>query len=166
MLDYPVLLLFPAALAYAAVMDILTMTIPNRISIALLAAFPLAAFLAGLSMHAALMHLAAFAVVLLFCMALFAFNLLGGGDGKLLASVALWVGFDQLLPFMALVALAGGVVAIFFAAARRIPAGAVNMPEWAARLHDSKNGIPYGLAISAGGFLIYPKTVIFKALIA
>lgn len=166
MLDYPVLLVLPAALAYAAVMDIFTMTIPNRVSLALVAAFPLAAFLAGLSMHAALMHLAAFAIVLAVCMALFAFNLLGGGDGKLLAATALWVGFDQLLPFVVTVTIAGGILAILFLAARQIPAGAFPLPPWAERLHKSGNGIPYGLAICAGGLLIYPKTAIFKALVS
>lgn len=165
MLDYPVLLLFPAALAYAAVMDVFTMTIPNRISMALLAAFPVAAFFAGFSMHAALMHLAAFAVVLAVVVGLFAFNLIGGGDAKLLACSALWVGFEQLLPFITAVAIAGGGLALLFLAVRLIPIGAMPLPEWAARLHKSGNGIPYGLAICAGGMWIYPATGIFKALI-
>jgi prepilin peptidase CpaA len=165
-LDYPVLLIFPAALAFAAVMDIFTMTIPNRVSLALVAAFPVAALLAGLSMHTALMHLAAFAIVLAICMALFAFNLLGGGDGKLLASTALWVGLDQLLPFVVTVTVAGGILSIVFLMARQIPVGAFPLPEWAARLHKSGNGIPYGLAICAGGMLVYPQTAIFKTLIS
>lgn len=165
MLDYPVLMLFPAALAYAAVMDVFTMTIPNRISLALIAVFPLAALLAGLSMHAALMHVAAFAIVLAFGIALFALNLLGGGDAKLLAAGALWVGIDQLLPFIVYVTVAGGALALTFVAVRLIPAGAFQLPEWAARLHKSGNGIPYGLAICAGGLFVYPKTALFKLLI-
>lgn len=164
MLDYPVLLLFPAALSYAAVMDVFTMTIPNRISLALLAAFPLAAYLAGFSMHLSLMHLAAFAVVLAAGIALFALRMLGGGDAKLLAVGALWIGFDQLLPFVVHVTVAGGALAIFFLVIRRIPVGAVPLPEWAARLHNSASGIPYGLAICAGGLMVYPHTAMFKAL--
>jgi prepilin peptidase CpaA len=50
--------------------------------------------------------------------------------------------------------------------ARQIPAGAFPLPEWAARLHKSGNGIPYGLAICAGGMLVYPQTAIFKTLIS
>ncbi len=165
MLDYPVLMLFPAALAYAAVMDVFTMTIPNRISLALIAVFPLAALLAGLSMHTALMHVAAFAIVLAFGIALFALNLLGGGDAKLLAAGALWVGIDQLLPFIVYVTVAGGALALTFVAVRMVPAGAFRLPEWAARLHKSGNGIPYGLAICAGGLFVYPKTALFKLLI-
>ena len=166
MFEYPVLLLFPAALAYAAVMDIFTMTIPNRISLALIAGFPLAALMAGFPMHTTLMHLAAFAIILAFGIGFFAFNLLGGGDAKLLATAALWLGFEQLLPFVTTVAIAGGALAIFFLAVRRIPVGSLPLPEWAARLHKGNNGIPYGLAICAGGLLIYPKTELFRALIS
>jgi prepilin peptidase CpaA len=164
-LDYPVLLLFPAALTYAAVMDVFTMTIPNRISLALLAMFPVAAIFGGLSMHLALMHLAAFAIVLAFGIGLFAFNLLGGGDAKLLAVSALWIGFEQLLPFIMAVTIAGGVLAVLFLSFRRLPVGGLVLPEWAARLHKSGNGIPYGLAICAGGLLVYPQTGLFKMLL-
>jgi len=164
--EYPVLLLFPAVLAYAAVMDVFTMTIPNRISLGLIAGFPLAALLAGFPMHTALMHLAAFAIILAFGIGLFALNLLGGGDAKLLATAALWIGFDQLLPFVTTVTVAGGALAVLFLAGRRIPVGSLPLPEWAARLHKDGNGIPYGLAICAGGLLVYPKTELFRALIS
>ncbi len=166
MFEYPVLLLFPAVLAYAAVMDVFTMTIPNRISLALIAGFPLAVLLAGVPMHTALMHLAAFAIVLAFGIGLFALNLLGGGDAKLLATAALWIGFDQLLPFVTTVTVAGGVLAVLFLAVRSVPLGGFALPEWAARLHKGGNGIPYGLAICAGGLLVYPKTELFRALIS
>ncbi len=166
MLDYPVLLILPAALAYAAVMDIFTMTIPNRISLALIGLFPVAAFVAGLPMYTVLMHLAAFAIVLAFGIALFSAGLLGGGDAKLLATSTLWIGMQPLVPFVAYVAICGGVLALLFMTLRAVPLAHLSLPAWAARLHKSGNGIPYGLAICAGGLLIYPQTEIFKALIA
>jgi prepilin peptidase CpaA len=64
------------------------------------------------------------------------------------------------------VTVAGGALAITFVAVRMIPAGAFQLPAWAARLHKSGNGIPYGLAICAGGLFVYPKTTLFKLLIA
>lgn len=166
MLDYPVLLLFPVALMIAAVSDIMTMTIPNRLSLALIAAFPIAAFMAGLPMATALMHLAAFAIVLALCFGLFSVNLLGGGDAKLLASASLWIGMSQLVPFVIWVTLFGGGLALIVLAFRSFPVSALPVPEWAIRLHKSGGGIPYGLAICAGGLYIYPKTEIFRALVA
>lgn len=47
MIDQSLLLLFPAAMVFAAAMDMLTMTIPNRVSLLLIAAFFVAAYFAG-----------------------------------------------------------------------------------------------------------------------
>ena len=63
MIDQSLLFLFPAAMAFAAAMDMLTMTIPNRISLVLIASFFVAAYFAELSGHQVLMHLATGAVV-------------------------------------------------------------------------------------------------------
>ncbi|HJS62985.1 MAG TPA: peptidase, partial [Pseudolabrys sp.] len=58
------LLLFPALMAFAASSDLLTMTISNRLSIALAAGFFLLALVTGMDLHTIGMHLAAAAVVL------------------------------------------------------------------------------------------------------
>ena len=166
MLDYPVLLLFPAAMAFAAVMDVFTMTIPNRISLALIAGFCVAAPLAGLSLHDTLMHVAAFAVVLAGGIFLFSMRLLGGGDAKLMATASLWVGFDHLLPFFLGVTILGGFLALGMILLRRVPITVIPGYEWALRLHKGESGMPYGVAIAGGGLWVYPTTAIFKALVA
>ena len=33
---------------------------------------------------------------------------------------------------------------------------------WIMRLHDAKSGIPYGVALAAGAFVILPQTEIFR----
>ena len=33
---------------------------------------------------------------------------------------------------------------------------------WIVRLHDAKGGIPYGVALAAGAFVILPQTEIFR----
>ena len=58
------LLLFPALMAFAASSDLLTMTISNRLSLALAGGFFLLMIVTGMSLHAAGMHVAAAAVVL------------------------------------------------------------------------------------------------------
>ncbi len=162
MLELPLLVVFPIAMAFAGLMDLLTMKIPNRISAALLGAFLVLAPLSGLSLEAFGMHLAAFAIVLAVSIGMFAFNLVGGGDAKLLSVAALWVGFDHLLPFLLYVSIAGGALSALVLAYRwqpALPAG----PEWAQRLHREGGGIPYGLAIAAGALWVYPQTHWFQA---
>lgn len=166
MLDYPVLLLFPAAMAFAGAMDFLTMTIPNKISLALIAGFCVAAPLAGFSVHDTLMHIGAGALILAIGIAMFSMRLLGGGDAKLLAAASLWIGFPQLLPFFLCVTVFGGILALVMLLFRRVPAAVLPGHEWAARLHKNDSGMPYGLAIAGGGMWIYPSTQIFKALVA
>ena len=98
MSETALLLIFPALMAYAAASDLLTMTIPNRLSLALVAGFAAFAILAGLSMQAVLLHLGAGAAVLAASFALFAFGWIGGGDAKLAAATALWLGSVRRLP--------------------------------------------------------------------
>lgn len=162
MLEFPLLVVFPLAMAFAGAMDLLTMTIPNRVSYALLAAFLVAAPVAGLTLEETGMHLAAFAIVLAATIGMFAFKLLGGGDAKLLSVAALWVGFDHLLPYLFMVSLLGGLLCGLVLAYRwrpALPAG----PEWARRLHQHGSGVPYGLAIAGGALWIYPQTPWFQA---
>lgn len=75
----------------------------------------------------------------------FRFGLLGGGDVKLLAAGALWIGTAQVAPFLMTTVLAGGLLALIFLA-------------WATLARAStgrKSGpsLPYGVAIAAGGIL-------------
>jgi prepilin peptidase CpaA len=105
-----------------------------------------------------LTHLGVGALLLVAGMLLFSMNLLGGGDAKLLAAAALWIGFDQLVPFVAYVTIFGGALALLILAYRQVPAGALPLPDWAIRLHARDEGMPYGVAIAAGALLIYPLT--------
>lgn len=167
MLEYAFLLLFPALLAYAATSDIMTMTIPNRISLLLLGGFVLAAPFAGLGWHAFAMHLAAGGAMLLVGIVLFALRAVGGGDAKLIAAVSLWLGFEHLLPFLIVMAFVGGGLAILLLAYRRfVPASLASMAEWSERLYSPRTGIPYGVAIAAAGLWVYPKTPVFSAFLA
>src|SRR5690349_4284933 len=95
-LDLVRLLLFPSLMAFAAVSDLMTMTISNRISLLLVAGFIVLAALGGMSLFAISMHLAAGAAVLAFAFGCFAAGWIGGGDAKLAAATALWFGFEHL----------------------------------------------------------------------
>ena len=160
MLELALLLLFPAAVAFAAAMDLLTMTIPNRVSIALVAVFFVLAPFAGLGLEQVAMHVLAGLAVLVLGIGLFSYGLFGGGDAKLLAAVALWIGFEHLLDYALMVGFAGGVLAIVILGCRGFALPRILLGQaWAHRLHATSGGIPYGLALGAGALWIYPSTL-------
>lgn len=163
MIEYILLLVFPAVMAFGGAMDLLTMTIPNRITLGLATAFFVVALMIGLSPNEILMHVAAGALVLVAGIVLFAIGGFGGGDAKLLAAGALWIGFDGLVLYLVQVTLFGGILALVVLAYRSTPASAIPLPAWAARLHAPKSGIPYGIAIAASALTVYPQTVLFSA---
>jgi prepilin peptidase CpaA len=163
--DFALLLTFPAMMALAGSFDLLTMTIPNRVSLALVAAFPVAAACAGIGGAAMAAHLAAGALMLAIGIFMFARGWLGGGDAKLLAAAALWLGFEHLPGYILLVALFGGLLAVVVLMYRRLapPLWLCNQA-WAVRLHDSRVGIPYGIALAIAALWIYPSTLLFASL--
>ncbi|MBX9683308.1 MAG: prepilin peptidase [Hyphomicrobium sp.] len=161
------LLVFPVVMAFAAANDLFTMRIPNKLSLILIASFAAVAIVAGLTLETIAMHLAVGAAILAITFILFSFRLLGGGDAKLMAAGALWIGFDQMVPYLFYMTLFGGVLSLVILAYRRmVPLTPVGFPDWAQRLHAQGTGIPYGIAIAAAGLMIYPQTPIFKALLA
>jgi prepilin peptidase CpaA len=161
-LEFAILTVFPGAVAFAAAMDLFTMTIPNRVSLALLAAFVVLAPFAGLGPAQMAQHMAAGFTVLLVGVLLFIPGWIGGGDAKLAAAVALWVGFENLVPYLFWVALAGGMLAGIFSAFREMPLPRLVIAEgWAVRLHSRDGGIPYGIALGAAALAVYPQTVWF-----
>ena len=105
--------------------------------------------------------------VLVFGVALFAFGLLGGGDAKLLAAAALWIGYDSFLPYLFSAALIGAALSIVILMYRGIipPLWMQGQP-WAMRLYNKKEGIPYGIALAGGALWVFPTTSWFLAVAA
>lgn len=154
-------------MAFAAASDLLTMRISNRLVLILTAAFPLIALLIGLPLPELGMHIAGALLVLCVTFAFFALGWIGGGDAKLAAATALWFGFAELLPYLLYATLLGGVLTLSILLARAWPLPtALAGIRWLGRLHDSKTGIPYGIALALAGILVYPQTTIFERLTA
>jgi prepilin peptidase CpaA len=153
------LLLFPTLMAFAASSDLLTMTISNKLSLALAGGFVLLVAVTGMGPAAIGMHLAAAALVIVVAFGLFTQGWIGGGDAKLAAAAALWLGFDHLLPFLLLASLLGGALSLALIWFRMAP-----LPEplaryaWVERLHVKNGGVPYGIALAAAALAIYPDT--------
>jgi prepilin peptidase CpaA len=152
-------------MAFAAANDLFTMRIPNKISLALIAGFCAAAAYAAIPLQTFGLHVAVGAAALAVTFTLFSFNLFGGGDAKLTAAGALWMGPQFVLPFVFTLTILGGVLSIAILAYRKfIPAEGMALPGWAQRLHVRGSGIPYGMAVAAAGLIVYPSTELFKAL--
>ncbi|NBX02776.1 MAG: peptidase [Alphaproteobacteria bacterium] len=80
---------------------------------------------------------------------IFSLRIMGGGDVKLLAACALWVGLSQLLDFISLVATLGGVYALALLIGRKILA-LLPLKKALPRLMRVGEPIAYGLAIALG----------------
>jgi prepilin peptidase CpaA len=159
-LFYLPLVLFPAALAYAAVSDLMTLTIPNRLVLAIAGLFVVLAPFSGMDLTHFGLHLAAGGVVLLFGFVCFAFGWIGGGDAKLAAAIALFLGHENALAFIGLASVLGGALTLLLLAFRQavVPVFIIRQP-WVQRLHDTSTGVPYGIALSAAAALIYMQLV-------
>jgi len=153
-------LAFPALVLFAAAKDATSFTIPNWISLALVALFPAAAFAAHMPLATAGWHLAAGAGVLVAGMVMFALRWLGGGDAKLFAATALWLGLAQLPLFLLTAAVVGGFLAILLVMLRSalLRALVLSGPRWVTRLAEPGEGVPYGVAIAAGALMAFPQT--------
>jgi prepilin peptidase CpaA len=158
-LDVARLLLFPALMAFAAASDLFTMTISNRVSLALAAGFLALAFASGMAAPDILVHLAASATVLTAAFVCFAFGWIGGGDAKLATAAALWFGFDHLLNYLVYASLFGGALTLLLLQFRQLPLPyALAGQAWLLKLHAKESGIPYGIALAIGALLVYPET--------
>jgi prepilin peptidase CpaA len=166
MLENPLILIFPMAMAFAAAMDLFTMTIPNRISILLVASFAIVAFIVSPPATVLNKHLMIFGVVFAVAVGMFAMGWVGGGDAKLLSAASLWIGPDLFVSYLVYVTLIGGFLALALLSYRDInvlPAWVSKQP-WAMRLHEKNGGMPYGVALGAGAMILYPQTVWFAGL--
>jgi len=158
-----VVFVMPALLAAAAGWDLASYTIPNVLSLALVGAFAVFAFAIGMTPGTIGMHLLAGILALAVGFALFALGYVGGGYVKLFGAIVLWLGFRNLLDFAFLVSVFGGALALLLLSLRRWPLPAALMGQsWLVRLHDSRSGIPYGIALAAGALILLPHTDIFR----
>ena len=163
-LDIARLLLFPALMAFAAASDLFTMTISNRVSLALALSFLALALLTGMGLHDILSHLGAGATVLAVSFACFAMGWVGGGDAKVAASAALWFGFAHLMNYLVYASLFGGALTLLLLQFRQWPLPYLFAGQaWLLKLHAKESGIPYGIALAIGALMIYPETEWMKA---
>jgi len=135
----------------AAATDIKARIISNRLNIAIaLLAVPWW-FAIGLSGYEILFQIGLSAAVLALFALFFALRMMGGGDVKLLAALALWLPLTKMLVMLEWMALGGGVLTVGMLIAHRI------------RREPGQPEIPYGVAIVGAGLLVVVNDILTKS---
>jgi prepilin peptidase CpaA len=151
--------IFAFAMVQAALTDLLTRKIRNRLVLMCLATYavlaPFAGFTAGEIAGSVIVALA----VLLVALLLFAWGFIGGGDAKLAAVTSLWFGIDQTPSYFIWTALLGGAFAVAIILFRKLPLrGGIQNASWVAKLHSRGTAMPYGVAMAVAALLVFPAT--------
>jgi len=160
------LVLFASLVVVAGAKDLTSYTIPNWISLALLGGFPVLALSLGFSPSQIGVHAGVGFAALLIGMGMFAAGWIGGGDAKLFAAGALWLGWPGAIPYVVFTGLAGGVLTSGLLSLRSplFRPMALAGPPWMAKLAEPRGDIPYGVAIAVGALAALPGSDLLKGL--
>jgi prepilin peptidase CpaA len=166
-IQIPLLLAFPVLAVIGGLKDLTSYTIPNWISLALIAAFFPAALVSGAPLAQIGLCLAVGLGALVIGMGMFAAGWIGGGDGKLLAVCALWLGWPAVMPFILYTGLAGGALTLTILTLRSgfftpIVAGG---PSWLRNLSKDGGDLPYGVAIAIGALAAFPEGALARGIL-
>ena len=144
-------ILLGALLLAAGIQDARTREIANRICIAIALLAPLWWWANGIAPWPGMAIQVALAIgaFLLFAQA-FRFGMMGGGDVKLIAALALWLPLDRFLSMLVVMSLAGGAVTLAMLIEHRIKGG------------GDRRGIevPYGVAIAIAGLIAIREPIL------
>ena len=150
---------FPVMMVFAGLMDVITMTIRNRLVAGLILGYAVLAPLAGIALDEIGLSLVLAGGVFLAGFTLFSMGWIGGGDAKLATATVLWLGAAHIVPYLVYTALFGGALTLAVLAFRQVALpGRWNVPEWARRLHSPQAGIPYGAAMAPAALMVFPHT--------
>lgn len=158
--------LLPLLAVAGGIFDLRTMRIPNWLNAAIaLSMVALAAWM-GMPLGTLGWHLLTGAAVLTVGFGLFAGGFIGGGDAKMLAAVALWMGWPQVVLFLVVTSLAGGALAILMKIWQAIRVEhTVRDAAWLKQVFRAQLDLPYGVAIAVGAVVAYPDTWWMQAIL-
>jgi prepilin peptidase CpaA len=137
------LLSLAAMLIVAAVIDMRTFTISNRLNLTVALGAPVYWMSIALAPWPGIaVQLAASGIVFALLACAFYVGMMGGGDVKLAAALALWFPPAGTIKFLVFMSVAGGVLTLGILAWHR------------AQRREGRPQIPYGVAIAVGGLAI------------
>ncbi|HYU96556.1 MAG TPA: prepilin peptidase [Sphingomicrobium sp.] len=132
-----------AILVIAAAIDVRTFTISNKLNLTVALLAPLYWLSVALPLWPEVgLQLAVGAAVFVVFAGAFYAGMMGGGDVKLAAALALWFSPQSTIKFLVLTSLAGGVLTLGVLAWHRT------------KRREGRPEVPYGVAIAFGGLAI------------
>lgn len=157
-----IVIIFAGCMLAASWSDMTSMTIPNWISLVLIAGFFVVIPFAWPGWAGFGTHL--LVGLLFFCIgvAMFAMGWMGGGDAKLLAATSLWWVWPDVPYYLVYTAVAGGVLALFLILGRRFLPVKLLTTDWMHRLFKDEKRMPYGLALAFGALVTLPLSEIWR----
>ena len=156
--------ILPSLLIAAALSDVMSLRIPNWLTLLTAFLFFPVAFAMHMPWAEFQWHLLAGALLLFVGYLLFTFGVFGGGDGKLMAAAGLWFGTSNAFPFLFFTALAGGILAIcvagwsLFMLSWEMEGDQAPFANLGSKLRTLKPSVPYGFAFAVGGILAFKDT--------
>lgn len=161
-----VTLLFAAPLMMAAYTDYSSMRIPNTVVLALMAAFFVSLPLHWQGIGVLGEHLGMFASFLAVGFVFFALGWLGGGDAKLMAAIALWLGWQDAMMFIVYTTLFGAAIALFLMLSKRFAPVRLRTSAFGMKIYQGDKDMPYGIALAAGALYVWPSSQLGLALMS
>lgn len=158
-----ILFLFCLAVIYGAISDVTTYTIPNWVPYSLVVLFAVFAALTW-AKTPILVDIGLGLLTFVICIVFWKLKWLGGGDVKFVSAVSLWMGPDQILVFLVLLALLSAVFVSILQYALR----------WNAYIQEHKlvpmfmkgmvqkageHACPYGLPVAISALIVVPQIV-------
>ena len=142
-------------LVVAAVIDARTYTISNGLNAAVALMAPLYWWSIGLPLWPdAAIHVAVALAVFIVLAAAFYIGMMGGGDVKLAAAIALWFSPATTLRFLVIMSIAGGILTLIVLALHKRRGKQGFKEELLGEAPAAKPEVPYGVAIAAGAIWI------------
>jgi prepilin peptidase CpaA len=154
-------LLACGALLLLAVYDVWRRRLPTPLVLAFGGLFFLDALLTQMPTALLFRHLLLTLLALMICIALFAANMIGGGDAKLATMIFLWTGPSLALLALTLISLAGACVALISLATRHMHPAQGSTPRRVLAMFSGARGVPYGVALmlAGSGVLVLPAAL-------
>jgi prepilin peptidase CpaA len=153
--------LLPVLLIIAGASDVLSLRIPNWLTLLTAISFFPMSLATGMPLAEFEMHLLVGAALFLCGFLFFQLGLFGGGDAKLMAAAGLWFGTAQTMPFLFITAMSGGLLAVIVGTWSIITmhwdihASDVKLGSIGKRILGLKPNVPYGLAFAVGGIIAF-----------